>query len=112
MRRSGDLGQATAKLRESLAIHIRALPPESWKIASTKLLLARCLAETKEYAESEKLLLEGYSQIEKQFGPKHPQTLQATKQGAAIYRVLGKPDKAAEWAAKARDLDDGGKQGK
>ena len=89
-------------LRESLSIHIKALPPESWRIASTKIMLARCLAELREFTASEKLVLEGYAEIEKQFGPEDPRALQAAKQTAGVYRALGKPDKAAEWMAKAK----------
>ncbi len=102
LRRSGDSKKAAALLRESLSVHIKALAPESWQTASTRIMLARCLADLPESAESEALALEGYGEIEKQFGPAHSRTLQAAKQVAGIYKALRKPDKAAEWTAKAK----------
>ena len=102
LRRGGDARQAAALLRESLSIHIKALPPGSWQIASTKIMLARCLAELKEFADSEKLMLEGYAEFERQFGPEDQRTLRTAKQTAGVYTAWGKPDKAAEWMAKAK----------
>jgi hypothetical protein len=47
-------------------------------------------------------MLEGYAEIEKQFGPEAPRTLQAAQRIAGIYTAWGKLDQAAEWTAKAK----------
>jgi tetratricopeptide (TPR) repeat protein len=101
LRRGGDARQAAALLQDSVRIHASALPPGSWQISATKVLLGRCLTELREFVESEKLLLEGYADLKQQLGGDNPRTVRAAEQLAALYTASDRPDKAVEWLSRA-----------
>lgn len=100
LRRGGDYRRAETTLRESLMLHAKTHPPDHWQVASTKTLLARCLADQRRFEEAERLLLEGYPVVERQFGASSPRVIAVVERAVAIYQAWGKPDKAAEWRAK------------
>jgi hypothetical protein len=100
LRRAGRAARAETALRQSLVIHAKTLPSNDWQTGSTKVQLARCLAEERKFAEVERLLLEGYAAVEREFGPASARTTAEIERAIAIYEAWGRPDKAAEWRKK------------
>jgi len=100
LRRSGDLTRASALLRESVAIHTNVLSAAHWQTASTKMMLVRCLTPQRRFTEAERLLLEAFPVLEKEWGRGHDRVKTAVERAAALYDAWGKPEKAAEWRAK------------
>ena len=98
--RTGDAPRAESLVRKALTVQLMALPQGDWQVASTRVLLARCLAQEGRLVEAERLFLDAYPIIENQLGPGHPRLIAAVRQGAEIYETWGKPDRAAEWRKK------------
>jgi non-specific serine/threonine protein kinase/serine/threonine-protein kinase len=96
----GDARRAEEVLRESLAIHVKALPQGHWMIAATETLIARALVDQRRFAEAERLMLEAYPIVDAQFGAGHRRVTAVVERVVALYGAWGKPDKAAEWRAK------------
>jgi len=100
LRLGGDARRAEEVLRESLAIQARALPRDHWQIASTRTMVALCLVDQRRFAEAERLMLEAYPIVEKEFGPGHRRVAAVVERLVALYEAWGKPDKAREWRSR------------
>ena len=105
LRLSGKAADAASAVRDSIAIHTRAVSAANWQTAATKMLLVRCLADTHEFVEAERLLGEAFPIIEAQFGPAHPRVRTNAERAVALYAAWGKPDKAAAWRKKMESPD-------
>jgi tetratricopeptide (TPR) repeat protein len=100
LRLGGDARRAEEVLRESLAIQARVLPSNHWQIASTRTMVALCLVDRRRFAEAERLTLEAYPIVEKEFGPGHRRVAVVVERLVALYEAWGKPERAGEWKAK------------
>lgn len=64
------------------------------------MLLVRCLTQQHQFAEAERLLLEAFPVLEKEWGLGHDRVKTAVQRAAELYDAWGKPEKAAAWRAK------------
>jgi serine/threonine protein kinase/tetratricopeptide (TPR) repeat protein len=101
----GDHIAAEEYLRQGLAIQRKTFPEKHWQIATTKLFIGSCLVEQRRFREAESLLLEALPIIQENFGPPHRRTLAAIQDIIKLYEAWGKPEKAAEYKALAKDRD-------
>jgi hypothetical protein len=102
VRRSGDPGRAEQLLRTSVAIHAKALSPGHWQTATTQSLLAQCLVSQRRFAEAERLLVEAYATLAREFGATHARTTVVAERVVELYDAWQRPKPAAEWRAKMR----------
>ena len=73
-------------LAEKLATH--------WVLGDVRWRLGRCLVEAGEFADAERLILDGIDIVTKQWGDAHEVTSSARAAAALLYEKWGKPDKA------------------
>jgi serine/threonine protein kinase/Tfp pilus assembly protein PilF len=97
VRRSGDAARAAELLRESIAIHSSALAPNHWQTASTRSMLARCLVDLRRFAEAERLLIDAYAVVEKEFGMTHERVQAVVERVVELYDTWKRPEQAALW---------------
>lgn len=71
---------------EKLATH--------WVLGDVRWRLGRCLVESGEFAEAERLILSGIDIVTKQWGDDHEITSNARAAAAVLYERWGKPDEA------------------
>ena len=96
-RRSGDAARAADLLRESIVIHSSALAPNHWQTATTRSLLARCLVDLRRFAEAERLLIDAYAVVEKEFGVAHVRVQAVVEHAVELYDAWKRPEQAALW---------------
>jgi serine/threonine protein kinase/Tfp pilus assembly protein PilF len=97
----GSQQEGERLLRDALDIRRRILPPSHWHIGYTEALLGGCLENLHRFEEAEPLLLGGYETLRAKRGEGREETRDAASWLAGLYKAWGKPDKAAEWRAKA-----------
>ena len=96
-RRGGDAARAAELLRESIVIHSSALAPDHWQTATTRSLLARCLVDLRRFAEAERMLIDAYAVVEKEFGVAHDRVQAVVEHAVALYDAWKRPEQAALW---------------
>ncbi|MCC6677144.1 MAG: serine/threonine protein kinase [Phycisphaerales bacterium] len=93
--------EALPMLEEVRAGLEAALPPDHWMLGASSGFVGDCLTDLQRYDEAEKHLLAGRAQLEKTLGPDHPRSKTIAKALARLYTAWAKPEKAAEWSARA-----------
>ena len=95
--------EAEPILRECLAIRAGS-SPDAWNTFNTRSQLGGSLLGQGRYAEAEPLVVGGYEGMKaREAKVPAPGKIYLTESGervARLYRAWGKPDQAAEWAAK------------
>lgn len=99
--------EAEAAIRESLTAH-RKTDPDSWLRFNDQALLGASLAGQGEYAAAEPLLVAGYAGLQARQSSV-PKTSRFYLEAAGpwivqLYRDWGKPEKAAEWTRKLKQI--------
>lgn len=100
-----DFAGAVDRMREALAIHEKALPPNSWRTSVTRTDLGRSLSRVGQFTEAESLLTNAHHQL-KNTGD-HPRQLSEAAQALVdLYDAweiaepgTGKTEKATQWRA-------------
>ena len=96
--------EAEVDLREALRTYEK-IAPETWPCFRTQFELGAALASQNKYAEAEPLLLSGYDRLSRLDSTtpavERLRTGEMEAVIAAMYQNWGKPDKLAEWKAKA-----------
>lgn len=105
LHKKGDDASAERVLREAIEVWRRARPEGHWQIAFSGGVLGCCLTARGQYEEAEQLLLKAYEVVEETLNEQHPRTLKIADYLVELYQVLGKPEQANEWKAKASDAD-------
>ena len=82
-------------LREALAIRRSALAPGHRYIGEALSDLGACLAALGRYAEAERLLVDAYEVLRKAEGDEAGRTTRARDRLAELYRLSGRPERAA-----------------
>ena len=100
IRRSGDAPRAERLFRESVEIHASALSPTHWQTTATRLLLARTLLPQHRFAESERIILDAYPLLVKEFGDGHVRVRGAVERAIELYDEWKRPADAARWRAR------------
>jgi serine/threonine-protein kinase len=95
----GDPESAEPLLRQCLDIYREKLPPGHWQIAIAESALGGCLTALRRYDEAEPRLLESYSVLQAKRGDKSTPTQQCLARLISLYKVWGRPDKAAQYRA-------------
>ena len=93
--------------RESLTIHRRLFPPDSWKTAKTASILGASLAGLGRYAAAETLLLDSYPLISDDRGPNHRRTRQAVERIVMLYERWNRASDAAHYRQILTSMDQG-----
>jgi hypothetical protein len=90
-------------LRETLASYEKG-HPDTWQRYACESLLGTSLMEQKKYEEAEPLLLSAYAgvtQRKETIAANSRHLIEDTRTSLVkLYKIWGKPDKAAEWEAK------------
>ena len=94
---TGRSAEALPYLEESLAIRKEAFASDHWQVGISESTLGYALIETGDYDEAEAHLLEGYHDIEKQYGNDNGMTQKAIKRIIELYEKWDKPDMAREF---------------
>jgi len=103
-----NYAEAEVVARESLALREKLMPGK-WVLFNTRSVLGGILAERKNYAEAEPLLLSGYEGLKQQLD-----TLPAAgklclsnslRRLAHLCEATGQPEKAAEWNKELTEFD-------
>jgi serine/threonine protein kinase/Tfp pilus assembly protein PilF len=98
----GDPAGAERALTESLALRKKYLAADSWLIASAEGTLAEHYASVKQYPRAEEMMLNAQRLYVKSLGETNSRTAVNTRRLVALYTAWGKPEKAAEYAAKLK----------
>ena len=99
LRAGGSPAEAEPLLREALAVRRSGLPDGHRHTAVAAGYLGIALLELKEYDQAEPLLLEAHS-VSEQHVARHPARAEIWRQGLVeLYRVTGRLDEAARYAA-------------
>jgi tetratricopeptide (TPR) repeat protein len=96
-----DAKEGEGLARESLGILRKTLLPGHWVVASNESVLGGCLSAQGRYAEAETLLVDSYAKLAKAKGASPPRLAEAHARLVRLYEGWGRPNKAAEWRAKA-----------
>ena len=102
LRDDGRLGEALAAFAETTQA-AAALPPEHWLWPYLQGGHGETLLLLKRFDDAEPLLLASQRTFEANVGDAHPATRKAAARLVELYRVWGKPDKAALYAPKPAD---------
>ena len=92
--------QGLAALQRTAAGRENKYGPADWRSTSTRMAIGSCLTVLKRYAEAEPILLQAVHDFEKSHGPTFHRTQAGYQSLRDLYVGLGRPDKAAVWAAK------------
>ncbi|MBX3737843.1 MAG: serine/threonine protein kinase [Candidatus Didemnitutus sp.] len=92
--RGGMAAEAEKLLRSALEIQRRRYPPEGWRVASTKSLLAEALLQQRRWAEAEPLLLAAHAILPDIAGPRGWETKATRERLARLYEATGETEKA------------------
>jgi tetratricopeptide (TPR) repeat protein len=95
--RLGRVTEGEASLRDALRIRQRALPPGHWLIAATHSAIGEALMLRKQYAASERLLLDALETLRTARGEDGELTQLARARLAMLYDAWGKPEQAAKY---------------
>jgi serine/threonine-protein kinase len=93
----GNAREAEGLLREGLEFRQSKLKSGHWQIAEAQTSLGDCLAALKRYDDAEPLLLESYATIKRLRNESDWLTHRALAHLINLYRVWGKPEKAAQY---------------
>jgi eukaryotic-like serine/threonine-protein kinase len=93
----GNAQEAEGLLREGLQFRQSKLRSGHWQIAEAQSSLGYCLAALKRYDDAEPLLLESYATIKSLRNESDSLTRRALAHLINLYRVWGKPEKAAQY---------------
>jgi serine/threonine-protein kinase len=102
MDKLGDPAGAERALTESLALRKKYLDADSWLIASAEGTLGEHYAALRQYAMAEAMMLHAQQLYVKSLGDANGRTAVNTRRLVALYTAWGKPEKAAEFAAKLK----------
>jgi hypothetical protein len=91
-----DADEAVRRARE-------ALPAKHRFMAVFLADHARTLAAMERFAEAEAEFLASHDALQRSFGEHHHRTIGVCQALVELYETWGKPEKAAEWRAKAED---------
>jgi hypothetical protein len=98
--RSDRAAEAQPLLRECLTIREKKLPPDHWRTAAARSLLGGCLAQQKNFAAAEPLLLTGYEGLTRgKFAPAR-RTAEALDRLVDLYEKWDKPEQVEVWRKK------------
>jgi len=92
----GRFAESEAVWREALTNIENVLAPYHYLLHDAKSRLGACLAAQEKYAEAEPLLLAGLEGFRISRGPKHRDTIAATKRLASLYEATGQTEKLRE----------------
>ena len=96
IRERGDAGRAASGYAQLLPRAQKALPEGHWHVAVIRGNYGRALAQTGRFEEAEPLLLASWEAIATQFGEGDPRRATARAGVEELYRLWGKPGRAAE----------------
>ena len=82
-------------IREKLASH--------WILGDVRWRLGRCLVEAGEFAEAERLILNGLEIVTRQWGDDHETTTNARAAAATLYERWGRPERALAFRAESAE---------
>jgi len=98
-------GKAEEQLREAHEIEMKS-EPDNWRRFFGETMLGGALLGQKKYAEAEPLLLSGYNGLKeresKMVSRARKYIPEAGERVVGLYKVVGKPDKVAEWREKLK----------
>ena len=97
---ANDPAGAEPLFREGLELRRKALPKGHWEIAELASYLGGSLSAQQRYEEAEPLLLEAYPVLKEKQGADSRLARDALDRLVALYKAWGKPEKAAEFAAR------------
>jgi tetratricopeptide (TPR) repeat protein len=104
LERQGRLPEAETAHREALALREK-LFPDDWLTFDARCRLGGILADRKNFAEAEPLLLSAYGAMKQHDAmipvPNKSRLKEAIQSIARLYETTGRPDQAAEWRKKA-----------
>jgi eukaryotic-like serine/threonine-protein kinase len=93
----GKAVEAEAMIREGLAMRRKILPAGHWQIDEAESVLGGCLAALKRFTEAEPVLLQSYAALQAKRPAGDRRIEQAGKRLIRLYKLWGKPDKAASY---------------
>jgi tetratricopeptide (TPR) repeat protein len=96
----GKIAEAVANAREAASI-FHAYPAQPWRTADADSLLGACLVAQGKFQEAEPLLLKSYPLLKADSGEGAKRADEARQRIVDLYTSWGKPEKAAEFRAKA-----------
>jgi serine/threonine protein kinase/tetratricopeptide (TPR) repeat protein len=96
----GKIAEAEADAREAAAI-FHAKSPKHWRSADADSLLGGCFVAQGKFQEAEPLLLKSYPILKADSGDGAKHAEEARQRIVDLYTAWGKPEKAAEFRAKA-----------
>ncbi len=93
--------EAEPIFREMLAGLGAIIPADHWMHGQAKMNVGECLADQAKYEEAETLMLGGYEHLARVLPAGHSRVSNAATSLATMYEKWQKPEKAAEWKARA-----------
>jgi hypothetical protein len=106
---SSDAEGARLHAKEAWRI-VKDIPAvDAWSCGGMRVRIARTLVQQGFTAEAEQLLLPVYAALCEQLGAENPDAEAARELIAEIYRRMGRPERAAAFAAPARGSEPGDK---
>jgi tetratricopeptide (TPR) repeat protein len=97
---TGKAVEAEPYVREAASI-FRAKRPTYWRTADADSVLGACLVAEGKFQEAESLLLKSYPLLKADPGDGAKHATEARQRIVDLYTAWGKPEKAAEYRAKA-----------
>ncbi len=99
---TGRGAEAEPLAREAVAIRARELPMGHPEIAEMESILGLCLSKRGRFEEAEQLTTAAYAQVSAKRGDQSWEARRIGQHCAQVYEAWGKPEKAAQWSARAR----------